>query len=91
MAVRSSSSSYSTDVDDDGYYSDYHYYRYNHGTGEHVLVNDKNNYHDRPPKYSLHCLFCYCVDCFCLLLVLGFLGFSFWLCYYLYNNYSGGG
>jgi hypothetical protein len=63
-------------------------YQYNHGTGEHLLV-----YPDRDvnrPKYSLNCLLCYCVDTLCLLLVVGFLVFAFWLCYYLLNNYDGG-
>jgi hypothetical protein len=62
-------------------------YTYHHGTGEHLLV-----YPDRDvnrPKYSLHCCLCQCLDCVILLFVFGFLGFAFWLCYYLYNNYDG--
>lgn len=63
-------------------------YEYHHGSGQHLLISadkDKNR-----PKYSFLCFLCYCVDCFVLLLVIGFLVFAGWLCYYLYNMSDGG-
>ena len=64
-------------------------YHYHHGTGEHLLIPPDPDVHR--PRYSLTCLSCYCVDLLCLLLVVGCLIFNFWLCYYIYNNYQGGG
>ena len=68
------------------------YYRYNHGTGEHILISDEELTKDAvKTKYSFHCFLCYFVDFICLVIVLGFFVFTFWICYYLFNNYSGGG
>lgn len=70
-------------------------YQYHHGTGEHVLVKKQRRDGDgrnRPTKYySVQCILCHCVDGICWIIVLGFLIFSFWLCYYIYNNYNDGG
>lgn len=65
-------------------------YQYHHGTGRHILVKrDKDDDDYNQPKYSFHCLLCYCCDALVLLLIIGFLGGAAYLCYYLYNNYSG--
>ena len=64
-------------------------FEYHHGRGEHVPVRAETDSNRRRPKYySLSCFFQHCVDVLCFLLVLGFLVFAFWLCYYLYNNYG---
>jgi hypothetical protein len=62
-------------------------FHYHHGRGEHVLVRGDAD-PNRPPMYSISCCLHYCCDCMVLLLIVGFLVFAFWLCYYLYNNYD---
>ena len=59
------------------------YYEYHHGNGRHVAVP-----RPPPPTYSLHCCCQYGVDGLILILIVGFLLFAFWLCYYIYNNYG---
>ena len=63
-------------------------YVYHHGTGKHYLVKEDDS--DRK-KYSLHCCWEHCVDGTCIVIVVAFLIFAFWLPYYLYNNYGDGG
>jgi len=65
------------------------YYEYHHGTNSHVRVQPDPDYNR--PRYSLRCILCQCCDALILLFVVAFLGGAFYLCYYLYNNYSGGG
>jgi hypothetical protein len=67
-------------------------YEYHHGSGKHVLMKrgDVDEDYNRP-RYSLKCVLCQALDCLVLLLVFAFLGGAFYLCYYLYNNYDGGG
>ena len=60
-----------------------YYYEYQHGNGRHVYVP-----RPPPPTYSLHCCCQYGVDGLILILIVGFLLFAFWLCYYIYNNYG---
>lgn len=64
-------------------------YVYHHGSGKHILM--KGDTDPNRPTYSLQCCWCYCVDGLCLLIVIAFLIFAFWLPYYLYNNYGDGG
>eukprot|EP00980_Cylindrotheca_fusiformis_P016152 scaffold4805_cov136-Cylindrotheca_fusiformis.AAC.7 len=59
-------------------------YRYHHGTGMHYVVQEDEDVNR--PKYSLRCCLCYCVDVVVCAIIVGFLVFSFWLSYYLYNN-----
>lgn len=66
-------------------------YEYHHGTGKHILRKHDDEYEYARPKYSLTCILCQALDCLILLLVIAFLGGAFYLCYYLYNNYDGGG
>ena len=69
--------------------SQQNYYQYHHGTGRHMLMKGDDCL--ERPKYSFQCCLCYCVDGLCLVIILGFLIFAFWLPYYLYNNYGDGG
>jgi hypothetical protein len=64
------------------------YYDYNHGTGEHYLVREVVDA-DRP-RCSWKCFCNHFIDFFCISLALGFLLFSGWLVYYLYNNADSG-
>ena len=65
-------------------------FKYHHGRGQHLLVREDTDF-NRRPKYSLHCFLQYCCDCIVVLIIIGFLVFAFWLCYYIYNNYGDGG
>lgn len=65
-------------------------YEYHHGTGKHVLMKRDDDDVARP-KWSLTCILCQALDALILVFVLCFLGGAFYLCYYLYNNYDGGG
>jgi hypothetical protein len=64
------------------------HYEYNHGTGEHYLVEDLVD--PNRPRFSCRCFCSHVLDAVCILLALGFLGFAFWLCYYLYSNADSG-
>jgi hypothetical protein len=68
------------------------YYEYHHGSGKHVLMKD-DMYYDDPnrPRYSVKCCLCHCIDVIIFILIVSFLSFAFWICYYLYKNYSDGG
>lgn len=64
------------------------YYEYHHGSGRHILVQGDPN--DNRPRYSMACILHNGADCVIFLFVIGFLGGSFYLAYYLYNNYGDG-
>jgi hypothetical protein len=68
-------------------------YEYHHGTGKHVLMKrgDDDDMDYNRPRYSLKCILCQALDCFILSFVVAFLGGAFYLCYFLYNNFDGGG
>jgi len=66
-------------------------YEYHHGTGKHILMKRDDDDDVNRPKYSLKCILCQALDGLILLFVFVFLGGAFYLCYYLYNNYDGGG
>lgn len=61
-------------------------YVYHHGRGEHLLIRTDPDINR--PKYSFQCCLCHLFDALILVLIIGFLVFAFWLCYYLYNNYD---
>jgi hypothetical protein len=64
-------------------------YEYHAGTGKHILM--KSDPDVNRPTYSVVCFLHYLCDCIALSLVVGFLGFAGWLCYYILNNYGDGG